>query len=149
MVDQLALNTCRDTRIGSQVARGISGARAPGWPAQRVQVGLGHSGGGRLQVSCTLLAGGWHACSRPALVRAQNSSQQQVRVTRSWLAAGFYKLGHKTRPTSKSARRRGAPAPGGQCKRTNIGIALVSNPRVLFLDEPTSGLDSYTANEVR
>jgi len=40
-------------------------------------------------------------------------------------------------------------APGGQCKRTNIGIALVANPRVLFLDEPTSGLDSYTANEVR
>ena len=38
---------------------------------------------------------------------------------------------------------------GGQCKRTNIGIALVSDPRVLFLDEPTSGLDSYTANEVR
>ena len=37
---------------------------------------------------------------------------------------------------------------GGQCKRTNIGIALVSDPRVLFLDEPTSGLDSYTANEV-
>ena len=29
----------------------------------------------------------------------------------------------------------------------NIGIALVTNPRVLFLDEPTSGLDSYTSNE--
>jgi len=29
-----------------------------------------------------------------------------------------------------------------------VGIALVSNPRVLFLDEPTSGLDSYTASEV-
>ena len=40
VVDQLALNTCRDTRIGSQVARGISGARAPGWRALRVQVGL-------------------------------------------------------------------------------------------------------------
>ncbi len=29
-------------------------------------------------------------------------------------------------------------------QRTNIGIALITNPRVLFLDEPTSGLDSYT-----
>lgn len=37
---------------------------------------------------------------------------------------------------------------GGQSKRVNVGLALVSNPRVLFLDEPTSGLDSYTANEV-
>ena len=37
---------------------------------------------------------------------------------------------------------------GGQAKRVNIGIALVTNARVLFLDEPTSGLDSYTANEV-
>jgi ATP-binding cassette subfamily G (WHITE) protein 2 len=32
---------------------------------------------------------------------------------------------------------------GGQAKRTNIGIALVFEPLVLFLDEPTSGLDSY------
>lgn len=37
---------------------------------------------------------------------------------------------------------------GGQAKRTNIGIALVSSPNVLFLDEPTTGLDSYTSNEV-
>lgn len=37
---------------------------------------------------------------------------------------------------------------GGQAKRTNIGIALITSPRVLFLDEPTSGLDSFTSNEV-
>lgn len=37
---------------------------------------------------------------------------------------------------------------GGQAKSTNIGIALITSPRVLFLDEPTSGLDSFTANEV-
>ena len=48
--------------------------------------------------------------------------------------------------TSDMHRRRRA---GGQSKRTNIGLALVTNPRVLFLDEPTSGLDSFTANEVR
>ena len=37
---------------------------------------------------------------------------------------------------------------GGQAKRVNIGLALISSPRVLFLDEPTTGLDSFTANEV-
>lgn len=37
---------------------------------------------------------------------------------------------------------------GGQAKRVNVAIALITEPRVLFLDEPTSGLDSYTANEV-
>eukprot|EP00210_Caulerpa_lentillifera_P006025 g5758.t1 len=37
---------------------------------------------------------------------------------------------------------------GGQAKRVNIGIALITQPRVLYMDEPISGLDSYTSNEI-
>merc|ERR1712151_373992 len=37
---------------------------------------------------------------------------------------------------------------GGQAKRVNIGLALITRPQILFLDEPTSGLDSRTADEV-
>ncbi|XP_071829121.1 broad substrate specificity ATP-binding cassette transporter ABCG2-like isoform X2 [Apostichopus japonicus] len=34
---------------------------------------------------------------------------------------------------------------GGERKRTNIGMELVTQPSVLFLDEPTTGLDATTA----
>uniref|UniRef100_A0AAY4C1D2 ABC transporter domain-containing protein n=1 Tax=Denticeps clupeoides TaxID=299321 RepID=A0AAY4C1D2_9TELE len=37
---------------------------------------------------------------------------------------------------------------GGERKRTNIGMELLIDPRVLFLDEPTTGLDASTANSV-
>jgi ABC-type multidrug transport system ATPase subunit len=37
---------------------------------------------------------------------------------------------------------------GGQCKRTNIALSVLTQPEVLFLDEPTTGLDSFMANEV-
>ncbi|KAL4457942.1 hypothetical protein ABPG75_012807 [Micractinium tetrahymenae] len=37
---------------------------------------------------------------------------------------------------------------GGEAKRCNIGIALITRPRVLLVDELTSGLDSYYGGEV-
>jgi ABC-type multidrug transport system ATPase subunit len=37
---------------------------------------------------------------------------------------------------------------GGERKRVNIGMELVSQPSVLLLDEPTSGLDATTSIEV-
>lgn len=37
---------------------------------------------------------------------------------------------------------------GGQAKRVNIALALITRPAVIFMDEPTSGLDSRMANEV-
>lgn len=37
---------------------------------------------------------------------------------------------------------------GGQRKRVNIAMELLSEPSILFLDEPTSGLSSYDAYQV-
>ncbi|XP_075262241.1 broad substrate specificity ATP-binding cassette transporter ABCG2-like [Convolutriloba macropyga] len=37
---------------------------------------------------------------------------------------------------------------GGERKRCNIGVELLTQPSVLFLDEPTTGLDSTTAFNV-
>ncbi|KAJ1413448.1 P-loop containing nucleoside triphosphate hydrolase protein, partial [Ochromonadaceae sp. CCMP2298] len=37
---------------------------------------------------------------------------------------------------------------GGERKRANIGVQLISGPAVLFLDEPTTGLDSFQAQAV-
>lgn len=37
---------------------------------------------------------------------------------------------------------------GGERKRTNIGVELITDPQLIFLDEPTTGLDSYTAASV-
>ena len=37
---------------------------------------------------------------------------------------------------------------GGQRKRVNIAIELITEPSLLFLDEPTSGLDAKSTLEV-
>ncbi|CAG8522884.1 10169_t:CDS:10 [Dentiscutata erythropus] len=58
----------------------------------------------------------------------------------------FLKLDHVMHSKIGDEERRGIS--GGQRKRVNIGIELVTEPSILFLDEPTSGLDSVTALEV-
>ena len=37
---------------------------------------------------------------------------------------------------------------GGEKKRLNVGIEMISSPEILFLDEPTTGLDSFQALQV-
>jgi ATP-binding cassette subfamily G (WHITE) protein 2 len=37
---------------------------------------------------------------------------------------------------------------GGERKRTNIGMEMITSPSILFLDEPTTGLDASTAISV-
>ncbi|KAJ2998803.1 hypothetical protein HDV02_004043 [Globomyces sp. JEL0801] len=56
---------------------------------------------------------------------------------------GIESISHKV---VGDAEKRGIS--GGQRKRVNIAIELVTNPMILFLDEPTTGLDSSTSTSL-
>uniref|UniRef100_UPI00358EFC6B broad substrate specificity ATP-binding cassette transporter ABCG2 n=1 Tax=Myxine glutinosa TaxID=7769 RepID=UPI00358EFC6B len=81
-----------------------------------------------------------------AALRISNSpslAERKERVERLLLELGITAVADSKVGT---ALRRGVS--GGERKRTNIGMELITDPGVLFLDEPTTGLDASTANAV-
>ena len=73
-----------------------------------------------------------------------------------WVAHGAWRVGRRgegwpQRPGRREVRTTSDsdPAPAvHQAKRANIGIALVSSPKLLLMDEPTTGLDAFNAHSV-
>ena len=109
----LALAPCRGVRIGSPMARGISGGEGARLKQSQSRVLLRAFGISSWRQSDVPCLAAWVDLHMPAAAAAAAAAD----------------------PTS-------APRPpavrAGQAKRVNIGIALISNPSVLFLDEPVS-----------
>lgn len=76
------------------------------------------------------------------LPRGMTASERQARVEEVIRMLHLESCRHTT-----IGHHRGGIS-GGQAKRVNIGLALLTRPPILLLDEPTSGLDSRAANQV-
>lgn len=59
---------------------------------------------------------------------------------------GSYPMAHRV--FGYNLHTRSLLCSGGQRKRVNIGLELVSKPSLLFMDEPTSGLDATAATDI-
>jgi len=78
-----------------------------------------------------------------ALMRIPNSVPKEEKIKRVDEAIRELGLRKSVDTIIGDVNKRGIS--GGERKRVNIAIELITDPSLLFLDEPTSGLDSYTA----
>ncbi|GAB4822174.1 hypothetical protein N2152v2_009220 [Parachlorella kessleri] len=81
--------------------------------------------------------------ARLRLPRGKASHEQQGIVED---VMDMLQLRHVQHQVVGTAEKRGVS--GGQRKRVNIGLELVTVPSLLFLDEPTSGLDATAAVDI-
>ncbi|KFP77255.1 ATP-binding cassette sub-family G member 2, partial [Acanthisitta chloris] len=81
-----------------------------------------------------------------AALRLPNSVKEQEKNER--VNQIIKELGLSKVADSKVGTQFSRGVSGGERKRTNIGMELITDPAILFLDEPTTGLDASTANAV-
>ncbi|GAQ82936.1 ABC transporter G family [Klebsormidium nitens] len=81
-----------------------------------------------------------------ALLRLPSKMSPQKKMERVDSIVSELGLGKARNTIIGNAFRRGVS--GGERKRANIAVEMLSNPSMIFLDEPTSGLDSFQALNV-
>ena len=131
LIQQLALQACRNTTIGSSLDRGVSGGEVnPPTATCSCVLTAASSDCVPLPFLHSLSCMGVHSfmairCGSSFGARAV---LQMAPIRWLILCAMHFHLPHFCQCLEML-----------QLKRTNVGIALVASPRVLFLDEPTSG----------